>query len=52
LKEETANYAKEAERWKVERNTLQNQSEQLETDLQVAKQEVQVRLVSYGADFY
>uniref|UniRef100_A0A8C7LIR2 Serine/threonine kinase 31 n=1 Tax=Oncorhynchus kisutch TaxID=8019 RepID=A0A8C7LIR2_ONCKI len=41
LKEETANYAKEAERWKVERNTLQNQSEQLEKHLQVSKQEVQ-----------
>ncbi|XP_029602615.1 serine/threonine-protein kinase 31 isoform X4 [Salmo trutta] len=41
LKEETANYAKEAERWKVERNTLQNQSEQLEKHLKVAKQEVQ-----------
>lgn len=52
LKEETANYAEEAERWKVERNTLQNQTEQLEKHLQVAKQEVQVRLVSYGADFY
>ncbi|XP_042168769.1 serine/threonine-protein kinase 31-like isoform X1 [Oncorhynchus tshawytscha] len=41
LKEETANYAKEAERWKVERNTLQNHSEQLAKHLQVAKQEVQ-----------
>ncbi|CAB1333882.1 unnamed protein product, partial [Coregonus sp. 'balchen'] len=41
LKEETANYAKEAERWKAERNTLQNQSEQLEKHLQDAKQEVQ-----------
>ncbi|XP_071004188.1 serine/threonine-protein kinase 31 [Oncorhynchus clarkii lewisi] len=43
LKEETANYAEEAERWKVERNTLKNQSEQLEKHLQVAKQEVQGR---------
>eukprot|EP00063_Salmo_salar_P036013 XP_014010848.1 PREDICTED: serine/threonine-protein kinase 31 [Salmo salar] len=43
LKEETANYAKEAERWMVERNTLQNQSEQLEEHLKVAKQEVQGR---------